>query len=38
LEPILGWLVANWSFDELIEAHPHVTNADICARTVREEV
>jgi uncharacterized protein (DUF433 family) len=31
VELILGWLAVDWSFDDLIEAYPHVTRADIYA-------
>ena len=31
VELILGWLANGWSFDNLIEAYPHITREDILA-------
>lgn len=31
VELILGWLAASWSFEQLVEAYPHVTREDILA-------
>jgi uncharacterized protein (DUF433 family) len=31
VELILGWLAAGWSFEQLMEAYPHITREDILA-------
>lgn len=31
VEAILGWLSAGWSIDQLREAYPHITRADVLA-------
>lgn len=31
VELILGWLANGWSFDNIVEAYPHITHEDILA-------
>jgi uncharacterized protein (DUF433 family) len=31
VELILGWLANGWSFDQIIEAYPHISRDDIFA-------
>lgn len=31
VELILGWLAAGWTFEQLLEAYPHITRDDILA-------
>ena len=31
VELILGWLANGWSFDNIIEAYPHISREDILA-------
>lgn len=31
VELILGWLANEWSFEQILEAYPHITREDILA-------
>lgn len=31
VELILGWLAESWTFEQLLEAYPHITRDDILA-------
>lgn len=31
VELILGWLAVGWTFDQLLEAYPHIAREDILA-------
>lgn len=31
VELILGWLAADWSFEQLLEAYPHISREDVLA-------
>ncbi|MFM7460688.1 MAG: DUF433 domain-containing protein [Burkholderiales bacterium] len=38
VELILGWLANGWTYEQLLEAYPHITHEDILASLAFSEV